>query len=198
MADDTPRTLRARDLMPLALFERKRSGLQADVLALRGDRAVRIGSGATLTFENEATVRFRLQEILRHEAISADLAVQAEIDTYASLIPDGSNLKASFRLEFADAGERSLRLAELRGVENYVWLQIEGLPRVYAIADRDTDRGDADRDAALHYLRFELDEAAVRALRHGSQLLFGIDHPAYRAREVVGENVRQSLLLDLR
>jgi hypothetical protein len=198
VADDIPRSLRAKDLMPLAMFERKRTRLQAEVLTQRQDRAVRIGSAATLSFENEATVRFRLQEILRHEAISGDAAVQAEIDTYASLIPDGSNLKASFRLEFADAGERSLRLAQLRGVENYVWLQIEGLPRVYAIADSDTDRGDADRDAALHYLRFELDEAGVRALKQGSPLLFGVDHPAYRAQQLVGENVRRALLQDLR
>jgi len=143
-------------------------------------------------------VRFRLQEILRHEAISGDAAVQAEIDIYSSLIPDGSNFKATFRLEFADAGERSLRLAQLRGVENYVWMQIEGLARVYAIADRDTDRGDADRDAALHYLRFELDEAAVRRLKRGSPLSFGVDHRAYNARQLVGENVRRALLQDLR
>ena len=184
--------------MPLATFERRRSRLQAEVSTQREDRAVVLGPGATLVFENEATVRFRLQEILRYEAISGAAAVQAEIDIYASLIPDGSNFKATFRLEFADAGERSLRLAQLQGVENYVWMQIEGLPRGYAIAESDTDRGDADRDAALHYLRFELDEAAVRRLKRGATLSFGIDHPAYNARQLVGENVRRSLLQDLR
>jgi Protein of unknown function (DUF3501) len=198
VTDDTPRALRAEDLMPLATFERERTRLQAEVLAQRLDRAVPMGSGATLIFENETTVRFRLQEILRHEALSGDAAVQAQIDIYASLIPDGSNFKATFRFEFADAGERSLRLAQLRGVENYVWMQIEGLPRVYAIAYRDTDRGEADQDAALHYLRFELDEAAVRALKQGSALSFGVDHPACSARQSVGENVRRSLLQDLR
>ena len=190
--------LLAKDLMPLETFERKRTKLQAEVLTHREDRAVRIGPGATLIFENELTVRFRLQEILRHEAISGDAAVQAEIDTYASLLPDGSNLIATFRLEFADAGERMLRLAQLRGVENFVWMQVEGSPRIYAIADHDTHGGDMGRDAALHTLRFELAETGVRALKLGRALSFGVDHPAYNARQLVGENVRQSLLKDLR
>lgn len=196
--EDKPRTLQPSDLMPLATFERKRSRLQAEVGRQREDRAVPIGPGATLVFENEVTVRFRLQEILRHEAISATEAVQAEIDVYASLIPDGSNLKATFRLDFGDAGERALRLEQLRGVENYIWMHVEGSPRTYAIAERDTDRGDADRDAALHYLRFELGAPEVRALRQGRALTFGIDHPACKASSVVGENVRQALLKDLR
>lgn len=196
--EDMPRTLQPSDLMPLATFERKRSRLQAEVGRQRADRAVPMGPGATLVFENEVTVRFRLQEILRHEAISGTAAVQAEIDVYASLIPDGSNLKATFRLDFGDAGERALRLAQLRGVENYIWMQVEGSPRIYAIAERDTDRGDADRDAALHYLRFELGVREVHALRQGRTLSFGIDHPACKAGSQVGENVRQALLKDLR
>lgn len=192
------RGLLASDLLPLATFERRRTRLQAEVLTHREDRAVRMGPGATLIFENEVTVRFRLQEILRNDAISGDAAVQAEIDVYASLIPDGSNLKAAFRLDFADVAERSLRLPQLRGVENYVWMQVEGLPRVYALADRDTQHADANRDPALHYLRFELGEAGVRGLRQGSPLVFGVDHPACSARRMVGENVRRSLLQDLR
>ena len=186
--------LLAKDLMPLETFERKRTKLQAEVLTHREDRAVPIGRGAMLIFENELTVRFRLQEILRREAISGDAAVQAEIDVYASLLPDGNNLVATFRLEFADAGERMLRLAQLRGVENFVWMQVEGSPRIYAIAHR----SDAGQDAALHTLRFELSEAGVRALKLGRALSFGVDHPAYNARQRVGENVRQSLLKDLR
>ena len=182
--------------MPLATFERRRKRLQAEVLAHREDRAVQVGPSATLNFENELTVRFRLQEILREGAISGDAAVQAEIDVYASLIPDGSNLKATFTLEFANAGERALRLAQWPGVENHVWMQIDGAARVYALADRDMDR--ADQDAALHYLRFELGSEAVRWLRQGRALSFGIDHPAYNARQLVSENVRQSLLNDLR
>jgi hypothetical protein len=189
--------LLAKDLLPLETFERKRSRLQAEVLAHREDRAVRMGPSATLIFENEVTVRFRLQEILRRDAISGDAAVQAEIDVYASLIPDGSNLKATFRLEFGDAEERAIRLAQLRGVENYVWMQVEGSPRTYAIADRDLDRAGADQDAALHYLRFELTADVVRWLRQGRPLSFGVDHPAYNARRPVAENVRQSLIKDL-
>ena len=192
------RALLAKDLMPLATFESKRTELQAEVLTQREDRAVKMGPSATLIFENEVTVRFRLQEILRHDAISGEAAVQAEIDAYASLIPDGTNLKATFRLQFADAGERALRLVQLGGVENYVWIEVEGSARVYAIADRDMDRADADRDAALHYLSFELGAAGVRSLKLGRALSFGVDHPAYKARQLVGDNVRRSLLKDLR
>jgi glycerol-3-phosphate dehydrogenase subunit C len=196
-AGEPPRTLQPSDLMPLATFERARSRLQAEAQRQREDRAVPMGPDATLVFESEITVRFRLQEILRHEAISGDAAVQAEIDVYAPLIPDGSNLKATFRLDCGDAGERALRLEQVRGVENYVWMQVEGSPRTYAIAERDTDLGDADRDAALHYLRFELRPVDVRALRQGRSLSFGIDHPACKAAAQVGENVRQALLKDL-
>jgi hypothetical protein len=200
MADRTdplPHTLAPSDLMPLAAFEHARPHLQAEVQRLREDRTVSMGPGATLVFENEVTVSFRLQEILRHETISGEAAVQAEIDVYASLIPDGSNLKATMRFEF-DAAERAKRLQALRGVENYVWMQVEGTSRIYAIAERDTDRVDADRDAALHYLRFELGPVEVRAVRQGRALAFGIDHPACKAGGRVGENVRQALLRDLR
>jgi len=190
--------LLARDVMPLATFARKRARLQAEVLVHRGDRTVRVGSNAMLIFESDLTVRFRLQEILRLESISGDEAVQAEIDALASLIPDGRNLKATFRLDFTDPGERATRLAQLAGVENYVWMQIEGSPRIYAIADRDPGRAVADRDAAQHDLRFELDEEMVREFRLGRPLSFGIDHPCYSARQGVGDNVRASLLGDLR
>jgi len=191
------RALLAKHLLPLATFERRRPELQAEAQAHREDRAVQIGGSATLIFENEVTVRFRLQEILRQEAMSDDAAVQAQIDAYAALIPDGANLKATLRLDFASAGERTLNLPQLRGIENYVWMQIERLPRVYAIAERDIDHADTQRDEALQYVRFELDETGVQGLRQGRAVSFGVDHPAYSAHQAVGENVRQALLTDL-
>jgi hypothetical protein len=190
--------LHAGDLLPLPLFERRRRRLQAEVLSQRKDRAVQVGPSATLNFENETTVRFRVQEILREGAISGDAAVQNEIDIYASLIPDGTNLKAAFRLDFANAVEREVRLAEFAGIESYVWAQVEGLSRVYALADRDVNLESADPNAARHYLRFELGEDGARSLKQGRSLSFGVDHPAYSARALVGENVRRSLLQDLR
>jgi len=188
--------LLASDLMPPATFARRRARLQAEILVHREDRFVQLGPHAALIFESDRTVRFRLQEILRVEAISGDEAVQAEIDACAALLPGGRNFKATLRLEFADAGERARGLAQLAGVENYVWMQVEGAPRIYAIADQDPGR--CGGDAAQHVLRFELDDAIVRELRHGRPLAFGIDHPSCVAREAVGENVRQSLLGDLR
>ena len=190
--------LRAADLLPLAIFERRRSELQAEVLSQRKDRVVQLGPSATLNFENEVTVRFRVQEILREGAISGDAAVQAEIDVYASLIPDGTNLKAAFRLDFAGAIERGLRLAEFSGIESYVWVQVEGAARVYALADRDVQLEEADQNAAQHYLRFELGAEGARSLRQGRSLSFGVDHPAYSARVLAREDVRKSLLQDLR
>lgn len=192
------RALHAGDLLPLPIFESRRRRLQADVLSQRKDRAVQMGPSATLNFENEATVRFRLQEILRQGAISGDAAVQAEIDVYASLIPDGSNFKAAFRLDFANAVDREVRLVEFSGIESYVWALVEGSSRVYALADRDIHLESADQNAAQHYLRFELGEDDVRSLKQGRALSFGVDHPAYSARALVAENVRQSLLEDLR
>ena len=201
MDDETDLTrsaLRAEDLLPLATFERRRRRLQAEVLAQREDRAVQMGPSAMLNFENEATIRFRVQEILRAGAIAGDDAVQAELDVYASLIPDGTNLKAAFRLDFANAHERALGLAQLSGIENYVWMQVDGSARVYALTELDVDLADADQNAAQHYLCFELGEDGVRALRQGRSLSFGVNHPAYSAQQVVSENVRQSLLKDLR
>lgn len=192
------RSVLAKELMPLATFARKRKRLQAEVLAHRADRAVRVGHNATLVFENELTVRFQLQEILRLDGTSAAADVQAEVDAYAPLAPDGGNLKATLTLEFSDLTERGIRVAQLTGVENHVWMQVEGSPRIYAIADVDIERAAAERDAMLHHLRFELGEQGARDLKGGRPLSFGIDHPSYNARQIVGQNVRQSLLKDLR
>ena len=136
--------------------------------------------------------------MLRIERISGEEGIQAEIDIYAPLIPDGSNLKATFMIEFPDEGERHARLAQLIGVENRVWVQVEGSSRIFGIADEDIDRADPDKTSAVHFLRFELEKPMVRDLKQGNRLSIGIDHPAHVAGLVLRESVRRSLLNDLR
>ena len=184
--------------MSLETYARERDGLRAEVMAHRRDRTVQVGPNARVIFEDERTVRYQIQEMLRIEHISEEERIQAEIDTYAPLIPDGSNLKATFMIEFPDEGERRVRLAQLAGVENRVWVQIDGSSRIFGIADEDIDRADADKTSAVHFLRFELEKRMVRDLKQGSRLGIGIDHRAYSAGLVLRESVRRSLLNDLR
>lgn len=179
-------------------YARERDGLRAEVIAHRLDRTVQVGRHARLVFEDERTVRYQIQEMLHVEGISAETEIQAEIDVYAPLIPDGSNLKATFMMEFPDEDERRARLAQLVGVEKRVWVQVDGSSRVFGIADEDIDRADADKTSAVHFLRFELTKAMVRDLARGSRLSVGIDHPGYTAGLVVRDSVRRSLLNDLR
>lgn len=191
-------TLLPKDLMSQETYAREREEFRAEVMAHRGDRTVQVGRNARLIFEDELTVRYQIQELIRIEGISGDEGIQAEIDVYAPLIPDGSNLKATFMLEFPDEGERRARLAQLIGVENRVWIQVDGSSRIFAIADEDMDRAAADKTSAVHFLRFELEKPMVRNLKKGSSLSMGIDHPAYSATLVLRESVRRSLLNDLR
>jgi len=189
--------LLAKDLLPLETYAHEREGFRAGAMAHRRDRTVRVGPNAMVIFEDELTVRYQIQEMLHMGGISEDRGIQAKIDVYAPLIPDGSNLKATFMLEFHDEVERRTRLAQLIGVEKRVWVQIEGSSRVWAIADDDIDREGADR-TAVHFLRFELEKPMVRGLKQGSPLAIGIDHPSYSARLVLRESVRRALLNDLR
>lgn len=179
-------------------YAHERDGVRAEITAHRLDRTVRVGRHARLVFEDERTVRYQIQELLHVEGICGETEIQAEIDAYAPLIPDGSNLKATLLVEFPDEDARGARLAQLADVESRVWVQVDGSSRVFGIADEDIERADADTTAAVHFLRFELARPMVRGLAQGSRLSVGIDHPAYTAGLVVRENVRRSLLNDLR
>lgn len=143
-------------------------------------------------------MRYQLQEALRIEDFSDGAAVRDEIDAYSALIPDGGNLKATLVLGFTDANERRARTADLSGVEDHVWMQVEGFARTLAIAEQSRDRVEANRQPAVRYLRFELDTLRVRALKSGGQLLVGIDHGSYCESLTLPESVRQLLVQDLR
>jgi len=185
-------------LMTLEAYARARPQFRARVMAHKKDRTLQLGRHMTLLFEDELTIRYQIQEMLRVERVFEEAGVQSELDAYNPLIPDGANWKATLMIEYPDVKERHRMLARLIGVENRIWVQVEGQARVYAIADEDLERDNAEKTSAVHFLRFELDPVMVQALKRGAALAVGVDHPAYSAAVgVVDPAVRSSLVNDL-
>jgi len=189
----------ARDsLMTLEAYARARPEFRAKVMAHKKNRTLHLGEHVTLIFEDELTVRYQIQEMLRAERVFEEAGIQDELDAYNPLIPDGSNWKVTMMIEYADAEERQRMLARLIGVEDRVWVQPGGYVRVYAIADEDLERENAEKTSSVHFLRFELDRAMVQGLKQGAALAVGVDHPAYTAAVTgVAPAVRASLVSDL-
>ena len=149
-------------------------------------------------FEDELTLRYQVQEMLRIERTFEEQGIQDELDVYNPLIPDGRNLKATMMIEYADAEERKQALSKLKGIEDRVWVQVKGCARIYAIADEDLERENEEKTSAVHFLRFELDDEMARALKYGVGLALGVDHPSYQAEvSTVAAGVRASLARDL-
>ncbi len=185
-------------LMTLEAYAKVRPDFRAKVMEHKKNRSVTLGGNLRLVFEDELTIRYQVQEMLRTERIFEEDDIQSELDAYNPLIPDGSNWKATMLMEYPDVEERRRMLARLIGVEDKVWVQAEGYARVYAIADEDLERETAEKTSSVHFLRFELDPAMVRALKGGARLAVGVDHPAYRvAIDAVDPAVRASLVGDL-
>jgi uncharacterized protein DUF3501 len=186
-------------LMTLEAYARARPEFRAQVMAHKKNRTLHLGDHITLIFEDELTVRYQIQEMLRVERVFEEAGIQDELDAYNPLVPDGSNWKATMMIEYADPAERGRMLARLIGVEDRVWVQAGGCARVYAIADEDLERENAEKTSAVHFLRFELDRAMAQALRRGAALAVGIDHPEYAATiGGVPAAVHASLVNDLK
>lgn len=185
-------------LLSLEAYARERKEFRAKVLAHKKHRTVHLGAHVTLVFEDELTMRYQVQEMLRIERTFEEQGIQDELDAYNPLIPDGSNFKATMMIEYADAEERKLALTKLKGIEDRVWVQAEGCGRVYAIADEDLERENEEKTSAVHFLRFELTPEMKQALNYGVALAMGVDHPNYQSElgAVVSE-VRTSLVRDL-
>jgi hypothetical protein len=166
-------------LLTLEAYARARPEFRARVLAHKKHRTLTIGPNVTLVFEDELTMRYQVQEMLRVERIFEDSAIQEEIDAYNPLIPDGGNWKATMLIEYPDVEERKRMLALLRGIEDRVWVRIEGCERVYAIADEDLERENDEKTASVHFLRFELDRSMRSRLAAGASLAMGVDHASY-------------------
>ncbi len=194
--DAMPRIDRA-SLMTLETYARERPQFRGKVIAHKKHRTVHLGEHVTLVFEDELTIRYQVQEMLRIERIFEEEGIGEELAAYNPLVPDGRNLKATMMLEYPDPDERSKRLAELIGIEDKVWIQVETHERVWAVADEDLDRANEQKTSAVHFLRFELGEAAARALKEGAGLAIGVDHPCYSAKLELPSAVRDSLAKDL-
>ena len=190
----------ARDsLLSLEAYARQRKEFRAKVMAHKRDRTVHLGAHVTLIFEDELTIRYQIQEMLRIERTFEEQGIQDELDVYNPLIPDGRNFKATMMIEYADAEERKHALSRLKGIEVRVWVQVEGCARVYAIADEDMERENEEKTSAVHFLRFELEDEMARALKYGVGLALGVDHPNYQAEVgAVAAGARVSLAQDLR
>ncbi len=190
--------LTREDLYSLEEYARVRSHFRAEVMAHKRNRQLAIGANATLYFEDRLTMQYQVQEMLRVERIFEPEGIAEELAAYNALIPDGSNWKATFMIEYADVEERRLALARMAGIEDRVWVQVEDFERVLAIADEDMERETEEKTSAVHFLRFELTPAMVSALRSGARLAAGIDLDAYREEvNPVQDNIRQSLIADL-
>ncbi len=187
-----------QDLMTLEQYAKARNDFRAKVMAHKKNRQVQIGRHATLYFEDRLTMQYQVQEMLRAERIFEETGIQDELDAYNPLIPDGTNLKATFMVEYPDVEERRVALGKLLGIEDKVWVQVAGFHKVYAIADEDLERETEEKTSAVHFLRFELTPEMSKALRAGAALGMGIDHPAYtHAVMPVPEATRASLAGDL-
>jgi hypothetical protein len=185
-------------LMTLEAYARSRKDFREKVIAHKRDRTVHLGEHVTLLFEDELTMRYQIQEMLRIEKIFEEAGIRDEIDAYDPLVPDGANFKATMLIEYEDPEERKRALARRKGIEDRTWIAVEGHPRVHAIADEDLDRETDEKTSSVHFLRFELTDGMIASLKAGAALAVGVEHPAHTASiEADGEATRASLLRDL-
>lgn len=190
--------LTREDLYSLEKYAEIRSEFRAKVMAHKKDRQLHLGEHATLYFEDRVTMQYQVQEMLRIERIFEPAGIEEELAAYVPLVPDGSNWKATFMVEYEDAEERKQWLARLIGIENKVWVRVQGFDKVYPIANEDLERTTEDKTSSVHFLRFELTRQMCAAVKEGAAIGAGIDHPDYQVSvEPVPDNIRASLAGDI-
>ncbi len=186
------------DLFSLEKYSQTRTDFRTRVISHKKNRRIPLGSIAALYFEDRLTIQYQIQEMLRVERIFEVEPIQEELDAYNPLIPDGSNFKATFMIEVVDEEERRVKLEELMGVEDEVWIRVDGFDPVFAIADEDMDRTNDTKTSAVHFMRFELTPEMVSAAKQGAAFGVGISHIKYTEQlEPLPSNIRESLLQDL-
>jgi hypothetical protein len=184
-------------LLSLEAYAKARAEFRARVLAHKKARTVHLGDHLTLLFEDELTIRYQIQEMLRIEKVFEEDGIQHELDAYTPLVPDGTNLKATMLIEYEDVDERKAALERLMGIEDRVWMKVEGFSRVSAIADEDLSRENEEKTSAVHFLRFEFSGEMIAALKREAGLGIGVDHPQYRAEiPAVDTKTHAALLSD--
>jgi hypothetical protein len=185
-------------LLSLEAYARQRNDFRARVIAHKKNRKVELGPHVALAFEDELTIRYQIQEMLRIERVFEEDGIRSELEAYNPLVPDGRNFKATMMIEYPDPAERKRMLARLKGIEDRVWIGLTGGERVYAVADEDLERENEEKTSAVHFLRFELSEPMAQALKQGAGLAIGVDHPEYRAEiPALPRQVRDALVADL-
>ena len=189
--------IKRESLMTLEAYAKSRQDFRAKVIAHKKRRTVHLGEHITLLFEDELTIRYQVQEMLRIERIFEEAGIEDELHAYNPLIPDGNNLKATLLIEYEDPVERAEMLAKLKGVEDKIWLQVAGQPRVFAVADEDLERENEQKTSSVHFLRFEFSVGMIRTLKFGADLAMGADHSAYRISvDEINPITRQALVAD--
>ena len=190
--------LAVSDLMSLERYSRERPDFRTRVIAHKRNRQLNVGPNTMWLFEDRLTVQYQVQEMLRTERIFEAEGIAEELAAYNPLIPDGSNWKVTFLIEYTDPEVRRVQLEKLRGVEDRCWVQVSGFERVFAIADEDMERENEVKTSAVHFLRFELSDAMSAKLKGGAALSVGIDHPEYQHQiSPAPDNVRAALIADL-
>jgi len=189
--------LTTTDLMTLETYARERPAFRSKVIAHKKSRSVAVGPNTTWLFEDRLTIHYQVQEMLRTERIFEPEGIAEELHAYNPLIPDGRNWKVTLLVEFADPATRPQHLARLKGIEDRCYVQVADFSRVHAIADEDLERENEEKTSSVHFLRFELSEAMIGALRGGARLVMGIDHANYsHANEAIADRTRKALIAD--
>jgi Protein of unknown function (DUF3501) len=185
-------------LMTLEAYSKARPELRRQVIDHKKLRTVHLGDHITVLFEDEQTIRYQVQEMLRIEKIFEEEGIQHELESYNPLIPNGSNFKATLLIEYPNAAERKIALEKLKGIERKIWIQVEGAAKVYAIADEDMERENEEKTSAVHFMRWELNKDMKEALMYGVSLSLGCDHPEYNmAQTPIAPQTRAALVKDL-
>ena len=196
---ETAMTITRDSLMTLEAYARARASMRQEVMAQKKLRRVKLGENILLIFENELLIRYQIQEMLRVERIFEEDGIRHEMESYLPLVPTGSNFKVTMQIEYAEENQRREMLARLKGVEDRVWVRVDGFDPVFAIADEDLERENAEKTSAVHFLRFELSAGMIAAAKTGAAISAGVDHPAYTANTgALPDAVRASLASDLR
>ena len=189
--------LTRKDLWSLEEYAEKRSEFRQQVMLHKKNRQVSLGPNATLYFEDRLTIKYQIQEMLRIEKVFESEGIKEELDAYNPLIPDGANWKATFMIEYADPDIRAAQLAKLVGIEDLVWVMVEGLEKVWAIADEDLERATEEKTSSVHFMRFELSKEMISALAEGKELIMGVDHSVYTYSINITDETRKTLMADL-
>lgn len=189
--------LNRSDLWSLEEYSERRNDFRTQVIAHKKDRQIRLGEHATLYFEDAITMKYQVQEMLRVEKLFTAPEIEEELAAYNPLIPDGTNWKATFMIEYPDEAERRVALNSMPGIEHKVWVRIGDIAKIYAIANEDLERSTDEKAAAVHFMRFELDPESIQAAKQGAAVHMGIDHEVLPyAMELSAANI-ENLMADL-